>query len=321
MADTGKDKVRRYQATEIAKMYFLENMTQEEIAKVTNHSRPNISRILSRCIQEGIVEIKVHDRMSQMPELALKIKRCWQLDDVFIASTSSDEDRTRRNIGELAAEYLASHVADGMYVGTTAGRISYYTARSMGNADSIKAHVVQLIGDTKAVFSPDSGQGLASLLAKRLGGACYVLQAPIFVKNTSTKNVLLSSGIISACYEKYAGVDIALLEIDLPQLHRNTLPLQSWLSQADMVQLNEVGAVSSICGRYFDMDGYPCNANINERVIGIHIGDLRKVPAKIGLASGVHLARAVESCLRARLLNILIIDESLAKNLSLCPAT
>ena len=91
--------------------------------------------------------------------------------------------------------------------------------------------------------------------------------------------------------------------------------MSSWLSQADMIQLNEVGAVSSICGRYFDINGYPCNANINERVIGIDIDELRKIPIKIGLAIGSNLSQAVLSCLRAQLLNVLIIDEALARKL------
>lgn len=316
MEKAGSKGTKRLQlATEIAKMYYLEHMTQEQIAKITHQSRPNVSRILSQCTENGIVEIRIHDRMSTMPEVALKIKRRWNLENVFIASTSTNDDRTKKNIGELAAEYLITILRDDMYIGTTAGRISYYTARSISNPDSIRANVVQLIGDTKAVFSYDSGQGLASLYAQRLGGSCYVLQAPLLVKNKATKNVLLNSNIIGSCFSKYSSIDIAIMEIDVPQLHRHTLPLQSWLSQADMVQLNEVGATVSICGRYFDLDGYPCNANINERVIGINIGDLRNIPQRIGFASGIHLARATRSCLNASLLTTLFIDESLAKKI------
>lgn len=313
---TDKTKNKKAQATEIAKMYYLEHMTQEEIAKITNYSRANISRILSRCLQDGTAEIKIHDRMSRMPEAASRIKRKWQLDGVYIAPTSADDDRTKRNIGEFAAEQLMQNLKDGMFVGTTSGRSSYYTARSIVNEDSVRANVVQLIGDIKGMFTPDSGQGLAAAFSQRLGGNCFVLQAPAFVKNTATKNALLSSNIISSCYAKYPNIDVALLEIELPQLLRHTLPVQSWMSQPDMVQLNEVGAVSAICGRYFDADGYPCNANINERVIGIDLNDLKRIPKKIGLAIGSNLAAAVESCLRARLLNILIIDEALAKKIS-----
>ena len=81
MEKTGNKGTKRLQlATEIAKMYYLEHMTQEQIAKTIHQSRPNVSRILNQCTENGIVEIRIHDRMSTMPEVALKIKRRWNLE-------------------------------------------------------------------------------------------------------------------------------------------------------------------------------------------------------------------------------------------------
>ena len=52
MEKAGSKGTKRLQlATEIAKMYYLEHMTQEQIAKITHQSRPNVSRILSQCTE------------------------------------------------------------------------------------------------------------------------------------------------------------------------------------------------------------------------------------------------------------------------------
>jgi len=314
--DTGNEfKSKRYMKVQIAKMYYFDHMTQEEIAQKTSYSRPSISRILNGCVDEGIVQISIHDHMSRLPDVANTLKKRWKLNQVFITATSTDNERTRRNAGELAANYLMAKLQDNMLLGITAGRISYYAARALDNASNLKIDVIQLLGNTKAVYGPDSGQGLAAVFASKLYGACYIVQAPIYVKNAHIKKSLLADQILAACFAKYPCVDVALLELEMPQLYRNTQPNPSWLSQPDMVQLNELGATVCICGRYFDIDGYPCNAGINERIIGIDIDVLKSIPEKVVVACGMQMSDAVYSSLKADMVDALIIDEALARKL------
>ena len=47
--------------SKIAKMYYLDGMTQKQIGESICISRIGISRALKRCIDEGIVEIKIKE--------------------------------------------------------------------------------------------------------------------------------------------------------------------------------------------------------------------------------------------------------------------
>jgi DNA-binding transcriptional regulator LsrR (DeoR family) len=48
--------------TEVAMLYYLDNITQEAIAKRFDLSRVKVSRLLKRARDEGVVEVRVLQR-------------------------------------------------------------------------------------------------------------------------------------------------------------------------------------------------------------------------------------------------------------------
>ena len=86
---------RKRLATEIAKMYYLEDLSQDEISKKVQMSRANVSRILRKCVENGVVEIVIHDTETLRPELAQKIKMHYGLVDVIIAPTTTELTNNR----------------------------------------------------------------------------------------------------------------------------------------------------------------------------------------------------------------------------------
>ena len=55
--------------------------------------------------------------------------------------------------------------------------------------------------------------------------------------------------------------------------------------------------------------------DINNRVIGAKLSDLKKIKNVVGVASGLIKSKAVYSALMGKYLNTIIIDSELAKNL------
>src|SRR5664279_1400130 len=60
--------------TRVASMYYLEDVTQGEIAAQLGLSRPKVGRLLKRAKQEGIVEITVHTH----PALSMRLENALQ---------------------------------------------------------------------------------------------------------------------------------------------------------------------------------------------------------------------------------------------------
>ena len=94
---------------------------------------------------------------------------------------------------------------------------------------------------------------------------------------------------------------------------RNLKSSSYTINDVDSRQLEELGAVSRICGRYFDINGIMCSAGVNDRIVAIDMEDLKKTPLVIGIASDMINVPSVLSCLRSGYINALIIDEALAR--------
>lgn len=63
------DKNKRELLIEVARLYYYDNLKQQEIADRLNIPRSSISRILSKAHKEGIVEIIIHCVPSTSPIL------------------------------------------------------------------------------------------------------------------------------------------------------------------------------------------------------------------------------------------------------------
>ncbi|MGB9592530.1 MAG: sigma factor-like helix-turn-helix DNA-binding protein, partial [Anaerolineae bacterium] len=100
----------------VAWFYYVEGLTQKEIAKRFGISRVKVVRLLKEARRRGIVEIRIADTWaSYLPlERALRLK--FGLQDAAVVETPSSPDRLRSALGKAAAEYLRYVMRPGLLV-------------------------------------------------------------------------------------------------------------------------------------------------------------------------------------------------------------
>ena len=309
-------ETRKELAIKVAKLYYIDGNSQESIAEITGMSRSNISRILKKCIEDGTVEITVHDTISIQTRLAHNIQLAFGLKQVIIVHSAPSLDRIYRNMGESLSVYLMQILKGGMTLGVGKGRACYYMGRNINNKRHIQVDVVQLQGAVSPTVSLEEGGGLIYLLTSKLNGKGYVMNAPLMVKSKNTCQELKNSELMQGIRKKYRCLDAAVFEIESPRLYVNRNSAQELLSKADILQLGEVGVTASICGHYFRKDGKSCRAGIHDRILAIQPELLKQVPYSIGISIGKYALDATLSVLRAGLVNVLVIDESLANQMN-----
>jgi DNA-binding transcriptional regulator LsrR (DeoR family) len=82
-----------------------------------------------------------------------------------------------------------------------------------------------------------------------------------------------------------------------------------YFSEKELEQLKNTGAVCDLCSIFLDKEGRLCPAEINQRVIGISLEKLTKIPLVIGVAGGPDKHEAILAALKGRHLDVLITDE------------
>ena len=85
------------------------------------------------------------------------------------------------------------------------------------------------------------------------------------------------------------------------------------LTRADLAHLRDRGAVGEIAGRFYNSQGTADGLEINERIIGVELEDLRRIPLVVAVARGLTKVEAIGGALQGRYLRVLVTDDITAR--------
>jgi DNA-binding transcriptional regulator LsrR (DeoR family) len=103
-------------------------------------------------------------------------------------------------------------------------------------------------------------------------------------------------------------VDMAIVGLDSLWRHRSLVQVEN-LSEDDLQILENKKAVGQTCFRFYDIWGNICDENLNKRVIGISLNELKKIDTVVGIATSLDTIEAIIGGLRSGFLDVLISDE------------
>jgi DNA-binding transcriptional regulator LsrR (DeoR family) len=83
----------------------------------------------------------------------------------------------------------------------------------------------------------------------------------------------------------------------------------------DSEALRREGAVGDVCLRFFDSAGGHIST-LDERVIGIGVDTMRRIPRRVGVAGGPAKYAAIRAAIRGGWVNVLITDQHTAHKLA-----
>jgi deoxyribonucleoside regulator len=311
-----------YLLTEVASLYYEENYTQEQIAKVMGVSRSGVSRLLTRSRELGLVDIHVHHPLRTSAPLRSELIHTFNIQDAQVLLSTSSNEATLSRIGALAAGYTDRRIQESMASVGKGGRtigISWGTSMlEMLNAlhprRRIPLNVVQLMGSVDSTSSPDiDGPEIARQLANTYGGRCYYLHAPLLVADLIVRDGLLKERSLRRSFQMMEQMDMALVGIGGARPEASGLFRAGYLSENELQVIRSQGVVGDMCGRYFDIDGRICDIEMLNRTIAVSFDTLRKVPLVIAVAAGVAKTEAILGALRTGIIKVLVTDEPCAR--------
>lgn len=295
-----------------AKMYYFEGLSQQEIAKKIHLSRPSVSRLLTACIKEGIVQIHIDDISSYGKEMAELIKKRYDLNHVIVVPQSYNVEAVKEKVGQAAAYYLESILTSGMLIGISWGTTIYSFINNIKPGSNAKCDIIELIGSRENQTQDTDANMMALKLAKILNGNCYLLQAPFMVQSKVLHDLLMEEPHIKTHFERIKKTDIAIVGLGSTRPELSAQFRSGHITIEDTKKLMEEGVAGDICGTYIDINGNICNSALNERMIAVSLENLRQIPTVIGVAVGEKKAEIITGALRGKYIDTLIIDESAA---------
>lgn len=297
-----------------AKLYHVEGLSQTEIADLLGVSRPKVSRLLTRARELGIVRICVDEYDPRNRELEEELKTNFQLNNVIVTRILGENtfESIRRSIGYFAAPEVSQWIHSNMIIGVAGSRTLHRLIQNLKPSTEIRGLIaVQLMGNIGAEVNNFDAIELSRDLAKLYSGSYFTLNAPALAPDILSSNTYLAHQDVAEIWELFSSMQIAF--VGLGSLLDSSFIERGVLGIEEVTLLRKSGAVGELCGRFFNRFGQECDTEFRDRMIGIHLDELREKREVVAVTIGKARAEAISAALHGGLIKSLIIDEVGAK--------
>jgi deoxyribonucleoside regulator len=298
----------------ICYLYYQAEQTQEEISNLFGVSRFKISRTLKDAKRKGYVTITINDPRGDLTESEIKLANKFGLEQAIVVKVNEFSQKSVLDqVAEAGAHYLRKIVGLYRIMGVTWGSTVYHVVNNLTPIEVKDLILVQIGGGFGAIEGSDNNT-LTMILGQKLGARASVIPAPVIVRNRSIRDTLFKEKKIQETLEIAKKADLVLFSVGLIG-PKGLLWRSDFLNQTDAKKLRKAGAVGAICGRFFDANGQKCWNELDNRTIGLNLGELKKIKHKICVAIGQDKVFGILGALKGKLVNVLITDESTAVSL------
>jgi len=297
--------------SKVGKLYYERQLTQQEIADRLNLSRPKVSRLLQQAQNEGIVQISVLQPPGTYDELENRLETTFNLDEAIVIEIegSAPQDVVSREIGIAAAVYLQRTLRDRDVIGISWGSTLNAMVDALSPRKTRDVHVVQLIGGLGPPEAEVHATDICWRLCRQLHSKLTLIPAPGIVDHQLSKDVLLADNHVQKAFDLFSEINVAYVGIGAPTPASVVMRNGVILSQDELDHLLQKGSVGDIALRFFDRRGVPIASELDARVIGITLNQLKQIERVVGVAGGPDKAEVVCGALVGGFIDVLITDQ------------
>ncbi|MCU0903613.1 MAG: sugar-binding transcriptional regulator [Tabrizicola sp.] len=300
--------------TRIAWLYYVEGMTQDEVATHVGMNRSRVLRILAAARQDGSVQIRVTTRMSRCVELERKLESRWSLTRAIVVPEPQDASRLREIIGTEVGAYMSQAVTANMTVGLGWGNTltSGVPAIEPRPAEGIK--VLSMLGGMTQVSTVNPSE-FAWRVADRLSAECFMLAAPVYAPDPRTREALLGHPGNADVLGRARSLDMAVVAVGDLTPH-SAVAQHGLLTSDEIASLQSAGAVGDLLCHFIDAEGNVIDHPVNKRVLAVDPLTLRGTRQIVLASGGLQKLPVIRAALRLVRPTVLIVNEDVAERLA-----
>ncbi|MFO7532471.1 MAG: sugar-binding transcriptional regulator [Candidatus Limnocylindrales bacterium] len=301
----------------VSRFYYEDGLNQDAITARLGLSRSKVSRLMAQARETGVVQINVVVPEDLFLDLESRLEERFGLQEALVveAQPGDSQRQVSRAVGSAAAGYLLRAMSPRSTIGMCWGDTLRHMAAALTPQRYPDAQVVQIIGGLGQPDAEVHATELCRSVPRSLGCRLTLLPVPGIVADQRTREALLSDVHVRRAVDAFDDLDIAFVGIGAPTIGSVTMRDGSIISRAELDGLLRKGAVGDIALRYYDASGECIESDINERIIGMTLEQIRQVPRIVGVSGGPDKPAAIRAALKGGLINVLITDSVTAATL------
>lgn len=307
-----EDQVRKT-LVEVARLYYEESLSQQQIADRLSVSRSLIAQYIQRARDLGIVRIQIVDQDNACTDLANTLKEETGLEQIIvIPNPHVPQELTLRAVCTAAADFLSSQFKDGDRFGLAWGRTNNVIVDLFKSTYVHGLDIIPLMGESSHEGMHSQMNQMIVHAAEHLQGTPHFLSVPMVVSSPELRSALVKEIGISDVVNLWDKINFACLGVGVvPPVPGMVV----YVGEEHLPRLIKAGAVGDMCGIYFDRNGRIVENGLEDRIIAANFDQLKAIDCLTLVACGSEKATAVLGAMRTGLVSTLFIDQLLAETI------
>jgi len=305
----------------VARLYYEQELTQQDIAAKLRLSRQKVQRLLKEAYDTGVVQITIQPLRGSFAELEDQLESRYGLKEAIVVETTAYDDQSvvAREVGVGAAGYLIRVIQpEDRIVVSWGGSLLGVVNALFGLPRSRLPAGIEVVQGLGGLGEPNSDMHAADLtrrMADVLGGKAVLLPAPGIAGSVDSLRAFQEDRYIAQALEKGRSASLCVMGIGAPREDSLLIQSDTIVSYDELKALVKRGAVGDINLRYFDARGQAVDSDLDARVVGLTLQDIRQVEHVIGVAGGAAKFDAIRGALIGRLIDVLVTDDVTGRRL------
>ncbi|AZO15009.1 sugar-binding transcriptional regulator [Mesorhizobium sp. M2A.F.Ca.ET.043.05.1.1] len=294
-------------------MYFVEQMTQNEIADVLGVGRVTIVRMLAEARARNEVKITIESELLEIVRLERALEKTFGLRQALVAPLSDPNADPIPAIAAKTGMFLSDAMKSGMRVGVGWGVTLFHTLPFISAKSLTDFSVISLLGGVGVARRVNPAE-FAWRFAQIFQGDGYLMPTPAVVDSIETKIALVERCGLQEIFEMADALDAVLLSVG-GIASATTFSRGGFLKEADREALLARGAVGDLLFHFYDRKGDLVDHPVNSHVMSVDVDRLRKAPIRILTSGGAEKTEALLGAMNLVAPTVLITDEESARRM------
>lgn len=302
---------------EVATYYYVDNLSQKEIANKLFYSTAKVSRMLKKIIDQKIVSISINYPNLRQYQLEEKIKLKFSLKECLVLDNVSKQ-AINNNFSYYAfgANYLTKIINSDLKIAISSGKTIYSILDKLSLINESNIVLVQPKGMSNLEHKTSYDCPVNIELLSRKINDCQreLLYAPLYVKNKIVRDHLFDENVIKRVIDGYDNVNVLLTSI-ASFSEKNSQTWSSFINNEDYSRLKKYNIKASLLGHFLDAAGQVIQPYDFVLPIGMSVAQIKNIQQSILFVNGESKCQATLAVLKSKLINTLICDNCIGEYL------
>lgn len=295
-------------------LYFVENLTQSEVAKVLGLNRVAVVRLIADARRRNEVRISITTPLAELSGVEQAVQKRHDIGLVIAAPLTNPEADPVKVIAAALGSYLNETMRPSTTIGVGWGRTLYNSLPFIAGRTLEDFRVVSLLGGIAAArrFNPAE---FAWQFAELFQGEGYLVPAPAIVDSPETKHALLEHCGLAEIFNMADHLDTVLVSVGSMSTITTSYRM-GHLTEAEQRELVAAGAVGDLLYNFVDIEGRLVDHPVNQRIMSVDLARLRRTPERVLVSGGPEKIAVLRGAIAALRPTVLITDEVTASVLA-----